>query len=238
MGLAECGGAVAVQPQHLRQRRHANRALSCLPGEGGRRLRDRAHVVHVMVAAAEQRRTGRRAERRGVELVVAQSPLARRSTVGMWMGPAEGAGLAEPHIVDQHDEDVGRVGRSLHLEPRWRRGVPDVEHGAVRVRRLRDRQHRAVGGQHHPKGVGPWAITGAAVSGANTSNTTRSRAHAIDVLITDFSSVPFSHGAARSIDGTLVSSAADAPSCRRSPYRPRWARVSRGSSRAYRVSGP
>src|SRR3989441_4959364 len=40
------------------------------------------------------------------------------------------------------------------------------------------------------RGVAPWAITGAAVSGANTSTTARMRANAIDVLITGFSSLP------------------------------------------------
>jgi len=38
--FAEGGGAVAVQPQHLRQRRHAVGALTGLPGEGGGGLRD------------------------------------------------------------------------------------------------------------------------------------------------------------------------------------------------------
>ena len=104
--LAEGGRAVAVEPQHLGQRRDAVGPLPGLAGEGGRGLGDRAHVADVMVAAGQQRRAGRRAERRGVELVVAQpalrQPLERRHVDR----PAEGARLAEAHVVDQHDEHV------------------------------------------------------------------------------------------------------------------------------------
>ena len=125
--LAEGGGAVAVQPQHLRQRRHAVRALPGLPGEGGGGLRDRAHVVHVMVAAAEQRGARRRAERRGVELVVAQPAVGQALHRRHVDRPAEGARLAEPHVVDQDDEHVRGAGRRLDLESRRGRGVAGIQ---------------------------------------------------------------------------------------------------------------
>ncbi len=155
MRLAEGCGAIAVQPQHLRQRRHAVRALAGLPGEGGGGLRDRAHVVRMMVSTAEQRGPRRRAKRRSVELVVAQAGVGQALHRRHVDGPAEGARLAEPHVVDQHDEDVGRAGRRLDLES-WRRcGIASIEHRARRGLRLRDRQHRAVGRQHHLRGRGP-----------------------------------------------------------------------------------
>ena len=142
--LAEGGGGEAVEPKHLGQRRHAVGPLPGLAGEGGRRLRDRAHVADVMVAAGEQRRTGRRAERRGVELVVAQpaagQPLHRRHVDR----PAEGARLAEPHVVDQHDEHVGALAGAFTSKSRRGLRVADVEHGDRRILRLRDRQDRPV----------------------------------------------------------------------------------------------
>ena len=48
--------------------RHAGIAL-----KGGRGLRDRTHVRHVMIAAGEQGGARRRAERRGMKLVEAQA---------------------------------------------------------------------------------------------------------------------------------------------------------------------
>ena len=52
MGLAERGRAVAVEPQHLGQRRDVVRTLPGLAGKSGGGLGDRAHVVHVVVAAS------------------------------------------------------------------------------------------------------------------------------------------------------------------------------------------
>src|SRR5260370_38315317 len=70
MRLAECRRAVAIQPQHLRQRRYAVGALPGLSRESGSGFGNRAHVVHVMIATAEQCGSRGRAERCGVELVV------------------------------------------------------------------------------------------------------------------------------------------------------------------------
>ena len=44
-------------------------------------------ATRVMVAAGEQRRARGRAQRRGVELRVAQAVVARRSIVGVGIGP-------------------------------------------------------------------------------------------------------------------------------------------------------
>ena len=70
--------------------------------------------------------------------------LASRSSVGIGIGAAERARVAEADVVDQEDDDVRRALRRLHLEARRRLGVARVELGGQRVVRLRDRQHRAV----------------------------------------------------------------------------------------------
>ena len=53
--LAEGAGAVAVEPQHFRQRRDAVRDLPGVAGEGRRGLHDRAGVGGVVVAAGLER---------------------------------------------------------------------------------------------------------------------------------------------------------------------------------------
>ena len=142
--LAEEAGAVAVQPQHLGERRHVVRALPRVARERRGRLGDPAHVVHVVVAAAQQRRPRRRADRGRVELVVAQPAGGQTLDRRHVDGPAEPAGHAEAHVVDEHDQHVGRARRRLHLETRRRRRLPGIEFGFVRIVRLLDRQDSTV----------------------------------------------------------------------------------------------
>ena len=142
--LAEEAGAVAVQPQHLGERRDVVRALPRVARKRGRCLGDATHVVHVVVTAAEQRRPRRRADRRRVELVVAQPRLGQAVGRRHVDRPPERARDAEAHVVDQHDQDVRRPVGRFHLEARRRRGLAGIELGLVRVVRLPDRQHRAV----------------------------------------------------------------------------------------------
>ena len=143
--LAECRRAVAVEPQHLCNGCYAVGALPGLPGEARGGLCDRTHIVHVMVAAGKQRGPGRRTKCRGVKLVVAQ-PIVGEGFHSRHMDrPAKGARLTKTHVVDQHDQHIGRLGRGLDLEAGRRRRVPGVQHGAVRVLRLGDRQHGAIG---------------------------------------------------------------------------------------------
>src|SRR6185503_20824257 len=71
--LAELRGAVAIELQGLRQRRARVRFHRILSRGRGRELGDRAHTHRVMVAAAEQRRAGRRAERGRVESCVLET---------------------------------------------------------------------------------------------------------------------------------------------------------------------
>ena len=149
MAFTELRGAVAVQPQHLGHGGHAVRALPRLSRERGRGLSDRSKVVRVMIAPGQQSRPGRRAKRGGVEFIVAQPIIRQCLHCGHVDGSAKGAGLAEAHVIDQHDQHIRRLVRRPDLKSRWWRGVPRVELGAVRVLRFRQRQHRAVCWEHH-----------------------------------------------------------------------------------------
>ena len=145
MRLAEGGRAVAVEPQHLGQRGDAVRPLPGLAGEGGRGLGDRAHVADVVVAAGQQGRAGRRAERRGVELVVPQ-PVLRQLLAASACGSARRrrSDWPKPMSSIRTIRTFGALAGALT----WNRG------GALALRassvviggelRLRDRQDRAV----------------------------------------------------------------------------------------------
>src|SRR5260370_20824128 len=69
-----------------------------------------------MAATTKEGRTGRRAECRGVELVVAKPGIRQALHRRHVDGTAECTRLAEPHVVDKNDEDIGRFGRCLDLE--------------------------------------------------------------------------------------------------------------------------
>ncbi len=142
--LAEGASAVAVEPQHLRERRHAVRVLSGVAGERRRGFHDRARVHGVMVAPGLERIARRRAERRGVEVVEAQAALRELVHGRRANRAAEGARPTEADVVDQHDHDVGGLGRRLDLEPSGRFRIPRIEFLVSRTGRFRDREDRAV----------------------------------------------------------------------------------------------
>ena len=148
--LAEEARAVAVQAHHLRERGHVVRALSGVARKGGGGLRDPAHVVHVVVAAAEQRCPRGRADGGGVELVEAQALAGQPVGGGHVDGPTEGTRHAEAHVVDEHDQHVRRALRRPHFESRGRSRVPGVEFGLVRIVRLPDRQRGAIDHEWRP----------------------------------------------------------------------------------------
>ena len=109
--LAERGGAPAVAGQHLRERRGAGRPVAGVAGLVGRHLRRHAHPHRVVVAPGHQRLAGGRAQGRDVEPAVAQAAL--RQALGR-RHPARSAVRAarpEAHVVDDHDEHVGRARR-------------------------------------------------------------------------------------------------------------------------------
>ena len=144
VALSKGGCRIAIEPQHFGQGSDRVRALSGIAGIGGRDLGDAAHVVHVVVAAGEQRDPRRRAKRGRVELVVAQAVVGERLDRRHVDRPAECARLAEAHVVDEDDQHIRRALRRLNLEARRRLGVARVEFGVDRNRRLGDREDRAV----------------------------------------------------------------------------------------------
>src|SRR4051794_40656924 len=100
-----------------------------------------------MIAAGEQCRPRWRAYRRRVELVVAKSLVGQRIEGRHVDRTAEGARLAEAHIVEQNDHYIGRTLRRFYLEARWRGGVARVKGG--------DRRGCRLGGRQHPPGPSP-----------------------------------------------------------------------------------
>src|SRR6185312_13226793 len=127
MVLAEETRAVAVEPQHLGERRHVVWTLARVSRKRRRSLRDRTHVVHVVVPTAQQRGPGRRAEGRRMEMVVAESPISETFGRRHVNGPAERAGHAKPQIVEHHEEHVWRTSWCLNLKSRWRRRLAGIE---------------------------------------------------------------------------------------------------------------
>ena len=113
--------------------------------EVGRSLGDGAVADAVVVAAREQRSAGRRADRRGVERVVADA-LARSAERRRVDLAAERVGQAEADVVDQHDEDIGRVLEQVtfFVPPGHVRSRLDRRPGDAGGRSRRERQHRSV----------------------------------------------------------------------------------------------
>ena len=142
--LAERAGAVAVESQHLGQRRDAVRKLPRVAGEPGRGFHDRAGVCGVVVPTGLERHSRRRAERRRMEVVVPQA--GRREPVeGRCPDRApEGAGSAEADVVDQHDHDVRGILGRRHLEQRRCCHVAHVQLAIGRRFGRLNRQHRSI----------------------------------------------------------------------------------------------
>jgi hypothetical protein len=70
-------------------------------GKRCRHLSDTAHIVHMVIAARQQRSARGRAQRRSVELIVTK-PLVGQPLQGRHVDwAAESTRLAEPHVVEQ-----------------------------------------------------------------------------------------------------------------------------------------
>ena len=123
MALAELGGVVAVELERARDRRHGVGQDRVVSRCAGCDLGDAAHAHRMVVAAREQRLPRRRAQRRGVETVVAQAVVGQPLRGRRATGTAERAGRAEPDIVEQYDEDVGGAVRRPHRLDRRITGI-------------------------------------------------------------------------------------------------------------------
>ncbi len=147
VALSELGGGVAVELQGHRQRGLGVRPQRVVPRRRGRCLGDAPHPHRMVVPPRQQRLTSRRAQRRRVESVVSQTP-SRQPVRGRGLTrPTERAGRTEPHVVEQHDQDVGRaLGRTKRLDGR---------EGSIRILRVVRRQpdRRTVGNRQHAAGM-------------------------------------------------------------------------------------
>ena len=145
MPFAEGGGLVAVVAQGL--------------GDGGGGFGDHAHIavpVHgalgngpgtdvLMITPRQQRCSSGRANRRGVERVVADALVRHARQRGRADRPSVGVRQAESHIVEQHDEDIGRIlGQVALFDAALVRGFLQGGAGSAGRRRWWKRQDRAV----------------------------------------------------------------------------------------------
>ena len=145
--FAERRGLVAVIAQHLRDRRRALRDHAGIAVEIQRALRDRARADMLVIAPGQQRCARRRADRRCVKLVERDALIGEARKRRRMNLAAQRVGEAEADIVEQHDQDVRRVGGKM-----VRLRAPDM------LRLLQRRPRRARGGdrrkrQHRSHGV-------------------------------------------------------------------------------------
>ena len=107
VALAELGRRVAVELQRLGQRRRRVRAQRVVARRRCRDLGDPAHADRVVVAPGQQRLARRRAQRRGVEAVVAQ-PVRGQALEGRRLArAAEGRRGAEARVVESTTSTLG-----------------------------------------------------------------------------------------------------------------------------------
>ena len=116
--LAEAERVVAVLEQHLGQHPVLERHAPVVAGVAGRQLHDARDAVGVVVAAGQDARPRRRAQRRGVHVRVAQALRGDAIDVGRLDEPAEARQLAVSDIVEHEEEHVrGAVPRPRRRRP-------------------------------------------------------------------------------------------------------------------------
>jgi len=93
---------------------------------------------------SEQRHAARRAQRRGMKIVVDESFFGEAFQRGHLDHTAERLSSAVSEVVEQDHEYIGRSIRRLDLEPRRRRGPADIELCDRWIARLGERQHHTV----------------------------------------------------------------------------------------------
>ena len=127
--LADHVRVPAELTEDLRDRAVLRRDRSAGVRKPDRRLGDARHAVAGVVATGQQTRTGRRAQRRGVPLLVAHTIGGDRIDVRRVDRTAVAAHRREPHVVEHdvhHARSTGRCLRRLERRP-VRRRVPDVD---------------------------------------------------------------------------------------------------------------
>ena len=105
--LAEPGGGVAVIEENPSDGGLVLGDDTIVAGEAGSLLGDHTEPCRVMVAPRDERGPGWRAERGGVDVVVAQTVFRDAVHGRHGNNPSEGAGDTEPGIIRDDEQDVG-----------------------------------------------------------------------------------------------------------------------------------
>ena len=184
--LAEGSRAVSVVPQNPREGNAVIRDERGVAREACRELADGAEADRVAVAAGEQRRPRRRAERGDVEAVVPHALVRHPRVVRCVDRPAEGGGIAEAGVVDEHHHDVRSSIGSFHMSDRFpvrlrsvKRALRDAAEGRHADRELASigLAHGSTSGGLDGRGTSPHALrtnsSATAVSAMINSSTLR-----------------------------------------------------------------
>ena len=107
--LADREGGIAVRPQHLGNGAGALGHRAGAVRKAGVPVREPAHADRVMIAPGQQRRAGRRAQRRGVEVGVAQAACGQPVDVRRLDRGAVAAEMRKAEVVEQDDQHVRRA---------------------------------------------------------------------------------------------------------------------------------
>ena len=109
--LPDCERVVTGVAQDPRQRARRSRDASVVAGKPRRDVGEEAHADRVVVAAGQEARARRRAQRGDVEAVVPQPPLGELIDRGRGNARPEAAELREAEVVEHDHHDVGSSGR-------------------------------------------------------------------------------------------------------------------------------
>ena len=123
MPFADHVVGIALRAQHLGQRRSLGRDLAAVTGVSRVEVGQAAHAHPVVVAAGHQRGAGGRAHRRGVKTRQAQTPRSQRVDGRGADRRAVTAEIGKAHIIEQHDQHVGLLGRAVDARRPPRRGL-------------------------------------------------------------------------------------------------------------------
>ncbi len=107
--LAEPRGGVAVVLEHAPDGGLVFGDDAVVTGEARGLLGDHAEAHRVMVPPGDERRARRRAKRGGVNVIVAQPGLRHAIHRGRRDDAAEGARHAEPGVIRDDEQDIGRA---------------------------------------------------------------------------------------------------------------------------------
>ncbi len=107
--LADHVRAIAMRQQHLRQEPVLKRDLAVITRVAGRQLVDRRRRVRVVITPGDDARPRRRAQRRGVHVVIQQPARGQGVQVRRGDRAAITAQLPEPGVIQHDEQDVRRT---------------------------------------------------------------------------------------------------------------------------------